>query len=39
MVDCKDYKKGRCLGTCDGMGHYKCDECKYRKPKKDRKYE
>lgn len=35
-VDCRDYEKGRSLGRCDGMGHYMCDTCKYRKPKKDR---
>ena len=34
MVDCKDYKKGRSLGYCDGMGHFQCDECRWRKPKK-----
>lgn len=39
MVDCRDYKKGRCLGNCDGMGHYQCDVCKWRKPKKERNYE
>ena len=31
MVDCRDYKKGRCLGNCDGIGHFQCDECKWRK--------
>lgn len=39
MIDCRDYKKGRCLGNCDGMGHFLCDECKWRKPKKRREYE
>lgn len=38
-VDCRDYEKGRCLGNCDGMGHYQCDVCKWRKPKKERNYE
>lgn len=36
-LDCTDFKKGRCVGDCDGMGHYKCDVCKFRKPKKERK--
>lgn len=32
-LDCSDFIQGRCTGNCDGMGHYICDVCKYRKPK------
>ena len=30
--DCDDYEKGTPEGRCDGMGHYLCDECKWRNP-------
>lgn len=36
-VDCEDYKQGRCRGNCEGMGHYQCEECRWRKPKYKRK--
>ena len=29
-LDCDDFEKGTPEGRCDGMGHYLCDECKYR---------
>ena len=31
-LDCSDFKKGANRGNCDGMGHYLCDECKWRNP-------
>lgn len=36
-LNCSDFKKGANRGNCDGMGHYLCNECKWRKPKKERK--
>lgn len=36
IIDCADFNYGKALGNCDGMGHYLCDQCKYRKPKKQR---
>ena len=31
-LDCDDFERGEASGMCDGMGHYHCDECKYRNP-------
>lgn len=36
-LDCEDFKKGRSIGPCEGMGHYLCDICKWRLPKYKRK--
>lgn len=29
-LDCDDYEHGTPEGGCDGMGHYLCNECKWR---------
>ena len=29
-LDCEDFERGTPEGSCDGMGHYHCDECKWR---------
>lgn len=29
-LDCDDFERGEPEGSCDGMGHYHCDECKWR---------
>lgn len=29
-LDCDDFERGEPEGYCDGMGHYHCDECKWR---------
>lgn len=31
-LDCYSFRRGANRGNCDGMGHYLCDECKFRKP-------
>ncbi len=31
-LDCEDFERGEASGMCDGMGHYHCDECKWRNP-------
>lgn len=36
MVKSEDDKKGRSIANCDGVGHFKCESCKWRRLKSER---